>query len=310
MAAPAFTTSETDRARLERFAAQTAQKAGALLMGFYSRAAADASILATELKSDNSPVTAADKASHDFITTALAAHTPDFAVISEENARQPNLVPGKPYWVVDPLDGTKEFLHRTGGFSIKIALIDRDTPVVGAVYSPAQGALYHTRWNAPALRVNPGEAPYALSTRPAQPAPASFTKGSLRVLFNERHANKDAYQVLRGRLRAQGLELPTIPEGTAGLPRNLQVAEGLADIFADCGKYESLEKGCGYSWDYAPDWLILKNAGGLMAEVVSGRDPDFKNPTAPRNAYVAIGDKNLGKRLFPNAIPGDRGLKP
>jgi hypothetical protein len=44
--------------------------------------------------------------------------------------------------------------------------------------------------------------------------------------------------------------------------------------------------------------------------VVSGRDPDFKNPTAPRNAYVAIGDKNLGKRLFPNAIPGDRGLKP
>jgi 3'-phosphoadenosine 5'-phosphosulfate (PAPS) 3'-phosphatase len=105
---------------------------------------------------------------------------------------------------------------------------------------------------------------------------------------------------MRDKLRP-GLELPAVPEGKAGLPRNLQVAEGLADIFADCGGRESLAGGCGFSWDYAADWLILKNAGGMMAEVLSGKEPDFKNPTARRNAYLAIGDKKLGKILFPNA---------
>jgi 3'(2'), 5'-bisphosphate nucleotidase len=290
-------TTEKRRAALETCAADTALAAGRILMEFYAEAAKDPSVLATEIKDDNSPVTAADKASHDFILKTLRLHTPAFPVISEEDAHHPHLAAGRPYWVVDPLDGTKEFLHRTGGFAVKIALIDNDTPVAGAVFSPAQNALYHSRWNAPAIKTDTlTGAQKTLATRAAK----FGEKGSLRVLFNEKHANKDAYAEMRIKLKNQGLELPATPDGLAGLPRNLQVAEGLADIFADCGRYESLQKGCGYSWDYAPDWLILKNAGGMMAEIVSGREPDFRDPAAKRNAYVAIGDKKLGTNLFPN----------
>jgi 3'(2'), 5'-bisphosphate nucleotidase len=297
MAGQKFTTNETARAFLEGYASGVAVAAGEILMKFYDRAAADPSILDTEIKDDNSPVTRADKAAHDYITQALAKQFPGIPVISEENATHPDLAPGKPYWVVDPLDGTKEFLHRTGGFSVKIALIDNDIPVVGAVFSPAQNMLYHSRWNGPAVKLDMTTGHKTiLSTRPAQ----LRRKGSLRVLFNERHANKDAYREMRTLLKPQGLELPAAPEGKAGLPRNLQVAEGLADIFADCGQQVSLKSGCGYSWDYAADWLILTNAGGMMAEIVSGKEPDFKNPTARRHAYAAIGDKNLGKKLFPN----------
>lgn len=289
-------TTEAERAVWERAACRIATGAGKLLMHYYRAAETDSAILKTEIKEDDSPVTAADKASHAHITKALQKLTPHIPVVSEENENRPVLEPGKPFWVVDPLDGTKEFIHRTGGFSVKIALIDGGVPVLGAVYCPAQDVLYYSREGAAAFRRNGNGFPYRLPA--AAPSPQE-KKGGLTVLFNERHASRDSYTLLRENLMNRGLDIPEKPLGRAGLPRNLQVAEGLADIFADCGRNPSLLGGCGFGWDYAPDFLILKNAGGLMVEAVSGREPSFADPYTPRNAYVSFCDRRLGKRFFP-----------
>ena len=91
-------------------------------------------------KSDDSPVTAADLAAHQVIVQGLAALTPDVPVLSEEDP------PGwdvrqhwQQYWLVDPLDGTKEFIKRNGEFTVNIALIEHGKPVLGVVYAPALG---------------------------------------------------------------------------------------------------------------------------------------------------------------------------
>ena len=97
-----------------------------------------------QLKSDASPVTAADHAAHAVIVAALASIFPDVPVISEEgeipshDARQH----WRRFWLVDPLDGTKEFIHRNGEFTVNIALIEDGVPVLGVVFAPALNVLY------------------------------------------------------------------------------------------------------------------------------------------------------------------------
>lgn len=289
-----FNIAARQRRKLTAESSRIAKEAGAIIMQHYHAAADDDSALNIELKDDESPVTAADHAAHHFIIAELQKITPGIAIVSEENHEHPDLKDGEPFWTVDPLDGTKEFIHRTGGFAVKIALIDKGVPVLGSIYCPAHDVLYFTRWGSPAYRQDGSNPPRILSS-------VSQSKdGSLRVLFNEKHANKTAYDKIAGMVKKEGLILPKKPDGRPGLPRNLQVAEGIADLYVDCGYNENLKDGCGFSWDYAPDWLMLKNAGGIMIEVLSGREMTFDRPWEPGHAYIGFGDKRLGKRVFPN----------
>ncbi len=91
----------------------------------------------TESKADNSPLTLADKASHDFIADGLTALYPDIPVFSEEGRQIPydERRDWPRFWLVDPLDGTKEFLKRNGEFTVNIALVEGQTVVLGAVYA-------------------------------------------------------------------------------------------------------------------------------------------------------------------------------
>ncbi|QKJ88802.1 3'(2'),5'-bisphosphate nucleotidase CysQ [Paramixta manurensis] len=118
---------------------QLARKAGDAIMKVYDGEAP----LNVSHKSDDSPVTAADLAAHAVIAEGLAALTPELPVLSEEDP------PGwdvrqhwQRYWLVDPLDGTKEFLKRNGEFTVNIALIEQGKPTLGVVYAPALGILY------------------------------------------------------------------------------------------------------------------------------------------------------------------------
>jgi 3'(2'), 5'-bisphosphate nucleotidase len=99
---------------------------------------------AVELKYDRSPVTAADRHAHQVVVDALVAWDPRVPVISEEG-RIPPFAERRNwdrFWLVDPLDGTKEFLQRNGEFTVNIALIERGAPVLGVVYAPAMNELY------------------------------------------------------------------------------------------------------------------------------------------------------------------------
>lgn len=113
--------------------------AGKAILEIYSRAD-----FQVETKGDESPLTAADLASHRVIVARLAELTPDIPVLSEESAdiswaeRQT----WDRYWLVDPLDGTKEFIKRNGEFTVNIALINNGAPILGTVYVPVQDVLY------------------------------------------------------------------------------------------------------------------------------------------------------------------------
>jgi len=111
-------------------------RAGIAIMAVYERGWTQA-----QNKSDGSPVTQADLASHHVMVDALAQLTPQWPVVSEEGAL-PQALPAGPYWLLDPLDGTKEFLARNGEFAVCLALVVDYTPVWGVLFGPAAHQWY------------------------------------------------------------------------------------------------------------------------------------------------------------------------
>jgi 3'(2'), 5'-bisphosphate nucleotidase len=119
--------------------AEITRRAGAEIMKIY------ATDFDVKTKGDSSPVTAADQAAEDIILPALANElSVNFPIVSEEAASEGNIpdFTGSPFWLVDPLDGTKEFISRNGEFTVNIGLIENGTPIMGAVYAPAIDLMY------------------------------------------------------------------------------------------------------------------------------------------------------------------------
>jgi 3'(2'), 5'-bisphosphate nucleotidase len=142
-----------------------ARRAGALIMGHYKGAAA------VETKSDGSPVTAADREANDCIAAGLARINPRLPVLSEESE-----IPSyetrrqwKSFWLVDPLDGTKEFISRNGEFTVNIALIEDQAPIAGVVYAPALNILYFAARGLGAFKQEDGQRARRIFSKPARP---------------------------------------------------------------------------------------------------------------------------------------------
>src|SRR5262245_42919888 len=140
MTAPRFQT--VDEGLLDKVEA-IARRAGEVILGFYHGA------IETQLKADASPVTAADQAAEALIVPALESLLPGVLVVSEEavaageipDVRAAGDRSGR-FWLVDPLDGTKEFISRNGEFTVNIALVDRGRPLLGVVHVPALATTY------------------------------------------------------------------------------------------------------------------------------------------------------------------------
>jgi 3'(2'), 5'-bisphosphate nucleotidase len=116
-----------------------AREAGDAIMAVYS-----AEDFGVRAKSDDSPVTEADLAADRIIVAGLEANFPDIAVVTEERAESHDLGEGCSHFLVDPLDGTREFVNRQGDFTVNIAFIEHGRPVAGIVYAPAVGRLFRT----------------------------------------------------------------------------------------------------------------------------------------------------------------------
>jgi len=127
-----------DYHRLVEVARQLALEAGDAIMAIY-----DAPDFAVRTKSDSSPVTEADEAADALISAGLRAAFPDVTLITEEQAASHALT-ASTFLIVDPLDGTKEFIQRRGDFTVNIAYIENGVPVRGVVYAPAKGRLFYT----------------------------------------------------------------------------------------------------------------------------------------------------------------------
>jgi len=198
--------------------------------------------IAVDQKQDRSPVTAADRAAHAVIVRALAEWEPAIPVISEEGE-----IPAfevrrswRRFWLVDPLDGTKEFIQRNGEFTVNIALIEDGAPVLGVIYAPALDLLYYAGLGLGSWRRESGGEPVRITSRPPLP------QHGLRVAESRSHPSKELEQFLATLTVAE-----RVPAGSS--LKFCWVAEGKADIYPRLGP--TME------WDVAAGDCIFRNSG-------------------------------------------------
>ena len=220
-----------------------------------------------ETKDDASPVTAADKRSEALITDEIKAMTDAFPIVGEEafsDGRSPD-VAGRPFWLVDPLDGTKEFIKRNGEFTVNIALVEAGRPVVGIVHAPAIEATYWGSRNGAFATFGSGEAqPIA-----ARPAPAD----GLVALVSRSHRTPEVDEFLAGYTIKRAI--------SAGSSLKFcQVAAGRADLYPRLGR--TME------WDTAAGHAVLTFAGGHV-RTLEGDDLRYGKVGYENPNFVATG---------------------
>lgn len=217
-----------------------------------------------EIKSDNSPVTAADAASEKIILKALAQIAPDIPVVAEEQCAAEGFpeFDGATFWCVDALDGTKEFIHKRGSFTVNIGLIIDGTPALGLVYAPARDALYRgttcpTTGNRSAEAVREG-------VRGEITVRATPDNG-LTVVGSASHQVKDAMDAFLADHDVH--EMIAIGSSL----KFCLVAEGKADLYPRFGPT------C--EWDIAAGHAVLSAAGGSV-KLFSGDPMPYKKASA------------------------------
>jgi 3'(2'), 5'-bisphosphate nucleotidase len=199
-----------------------------------------------ESKHDQSPVTEADRAAELIILAALARAAPGVPVIAEEEVAA-GRVPAHDdvFFLVDPLDGTKEFLNRNGEFTVNIAFVSQGVSVAGVVFAPALGELYRGARGQGAFKGMPGEA------KPIAVAPSRAGQ-TLRVMGSRSHGT-DAM----GRwLEALGRPHEFVAAGSS--LKFCRIAEGLADVYPRMGPTSQ--------WDTAAGQAVLEAAGGSVMD--------------------------------------------
>ena len=224
---------------LERVAA-IAREAGGEILEVYRAGA-----VASTAKSDDSPLTAADLRSHRLIVQRLRELTPELPVLSEEAAEVPFAVRSQwqRYWLVDPLDGTREFLSRTGEFTVNIALIEGHAPALGIVHVPVTDTTYRGLPGEGAWRERGGAPAEPIHVAPRSAAP-------LRVVGSRSHRG-DSLDAFLARIGAH--ELVAIGSSL----KFCRVAEGAADVYPRLGPTSE--------WDTAAAHAVLLAAGGAVS---------------------------------------------
>lgn len=218
-------------------------EAGAAIMRVYAAA------INVAYKTDSSPVTDADRLAEQIILKRLAEIAPETPVLSEEAASEGKaFVPSTEFFLVDPLDGTKEFIGRNGEFTVNIALIRSGAAVAGAVYAPALGRLYLGAKSLGAWRIDDGGARKNIAAR--RPS------GGLVAVASRSHRSPETDDYLRT------LDVASFAEAGSSLKFCL-IAEGTADIYPRFGR--TME------WDTGAGQAVLEAAGGAVVEHPSGR---------------------------------------
>ena len=222
------------------FAIRIAQEAGTIVNTFYVGSSE------VEYKSPDEPVTEADRSANQHIVSRIIATYPDDGILSEESKDDLSRLEKDRVWIVDPLDGTKEFIARNGEFSIMIGLAIGGRPVMGVVHQPSSGLLYSGIVGLGAALLEEGETiPLVVSNR---------TNTREMVLVSSRSHRKQIVDSIRRKLRITSENVT----GSVGLKVG-QIARQIADI------YIHPSPGC-KEWDLCAPEAVLTAAGGLMTD--------------------------------------------
>jgi 3'(2'), 5'-bisphosphate nucleotidase len=259
-------------ARAAQALTDTAAKAGAAIMAHY------AGPTEVEIKDDNSPVTKADRAAEAVILPALKALAPDIPVVSEETADDRSAALAPRFFLVDPLDGTKEFIKKRTDFTVNIALIEDGYPCFGLVYAPARALLAVTPADGIAVEAElPPDAAGAdlgalkqrrLHARQADP-------NGLTALVSLSHLDPETEKFLG--------DLHITERKSAGSSvKFLEIARGHADVYPRFGP--TME------WDTAAGQAVLEASGGHVVDADGARFRYGKTADGLRNpAFIAWG---------------------
>jgi 3'(2'), 5'-bisphosphate nucleotidase len=217
-----------------------AQEAGKAILRHYQ----DTGAARLDDKADGSPLTAADLAAHETIIAGLRRLSPDIPIISEENKHNPPMSADAVFWLVDPLDGTREFISRNGEFTVNIALIENDVPVLAVVHIPVMGTTYLGQPGVGAWRIKDGAAPQPIAVAPPH-------QGELHVVASRSHSDEKTAALLQ--------KLPPHQVVSSGSSLKFcMVAEGRADFYPRLGP--TME------WDTAAAQCVLEAAGGRVVQ--------------------------------------------
>ena len=241
--------------------AALAAEAGRAILEVY------ATDFAVQAKEDQSPLTQADLASHKVIADGLRKLTPDIPVISEEEGLPDfDIRRGwSRYWLIDPLDGTKEFVNRNGEFTVNIAMIEDHCPVFGVVHVPVQDRTYVGCKGYGAMRMtadSPAEKIHVLES----------SSTPIRVVGSRSHrgASLDAFLARLG-------ETDMVPMGSS--LKFCVVAEGKADIYPRLGPTSE--------WDTAAAQAVVEQAGGKVLQL-NGKPLSYNAKPEILNPYFMV----------------------
>lgn len=246
-----------------------ARRAGVEILSLYY----SSEELEVTVKEDDTPLTQADLAADHIITEQLSALSQRYPVLSEESV-QTDFNERKTwshYWLVDPLDGTREFIHRTNDFTVNIALVVEQKPILGVVHAPAHGVSYVGAHGVGVFKVSAESLwqPIQVRAKPDKPT----------VVVSRFH---NSGGTLAQHLRHMG-DCTITPVGSALKP--CLIAEGVADLYIRLGPTSE--------WDTAASQCILELAGGRMSDL-SGQVLCYNTKASLLNpAFICVGDTSI-----------------
>ncbi len=225
-----------------------------------------------EKKSDDSPVTIADKKANAYIVEQLSALTPQLPIIAEESEEIPYELRKafEEYWIVDPLDGTKEFIDGNGQFTVNIALMKNNVPVLGVVYVPTKDSLYWAAEGHGAYVSSKGETKQIFCNK-------EFDKKNIKVLLSGSHSHPKEKEYLKK------FDNPVI-ERIGSSIKFMKIAEGYADVYF---RFTMTKE-----WDIAASHIILKEAGGIIKNIDDNTEMKYGKPTLI-NPGLVVHSNNL-----------------
>ena len=232
-----------------------------------------------ELKEDLSPLTKADTLSHNIICERLEVLTPDIPILSEENSNIPFDVRTlwKQYWLVDPLDGTKEFIKRNGEFTVNIALIENNKPIFGVIHIPSINSTYWGSEEAGSYQIESDAHVIKLQVSKSIHRP-------LRIICSRSHPSKELNSFLK---KIKNYQIIKVGSSI----KFCLIASGKADIYPRLGPTSE--------WDTAAGHAIVKFAGGHIRALSEDLNLQYNLTENNLNPYFVVASR---KDIALNAI--------
>ena len=232
-----------------------------------------------KIKSDDSPVTRADLASDKIIKSGLEIITPRIPVFSEETKDIDFRIRSKwnPLWILDPLDGTKEFIAKNDEFCISLALVSHNMPIAGFIYAPVTTEM----WMA-----SKGEGSFKITEGKMIRLPFLTPSGTYRINISRSHHSEKEEEWIENFRKENEAVIAIFGSAI----KFCKIAEGISDIYP---KFSRI-----HEWDIAAGHLIIEESGGKIIETKTGKPPVYNKESYFQPPFIAFGKRIKNRDLL------------